>query len=388
MVTKISNGIVITENELIKKAVYIKNGKIIAVTNDELSYDEEINAEGLYVSPAFIDTHTHGADGYDFLDGDEEAYIKSAEAHARHGAGTIMPTITSANEGKMFASIEAYEKVKALKHNGANMIGLHLEGPYFSPNQAGAQDPERIRAFNKEEYEKVLLYTDSIIRWTGAPELPGSEEFGKTLVKKGIYPCIGHSDADGDCVKQAFKNGFTHVTHLYSCTSTVHRKNAYRYIGIVEAAYLNDEMSVEIIADGVHLPADLLKLIYKIKGADKTVLITDSMRGAGLPDGPSILGGKEDGLEVIIEDGVAKLPDRSAFAGSVAFCDRLVRNMIKLAEVPLTDAVKMITLTPAKIFGIKNKGKIEKDYDADIVIFDDDINIKRTVINGETVYKI
>jgi len=387
MITKISNAKVITEKEILKKDIYISDGKILDVTDNELFFDKEINAQGNYVSPAFIDTHIHGADGCDFLDGEAGDYIKIAEAVAKHGAGTIFPTITSSDWDKMKKSFEAFKEAQKINHNGANMLGLHLEGPYFSPNQAGAQDPDKIRFFDKNEYEKILDITDDIIRWTGAPELPGSKEFGKTLLKKGIFACIGHSDADSECVGEAFKNGFTHVTHLYSCTSTVHRKNAYRYAGIVEAAYLNDDMSVEIIADGIHLPADLLKLVYKIKGADKTVLITDSMRGAGLPDGESILGSKDDGLKVIIEDGVAKLPDRSCFAGSVAFCDRLVRNMIKMAEVDIIDAVKMITLTPARIFNIKNKGRIEKGYDADIVIFDDDIDIKTTIINGKTVFE-
>ena len=386
MTTKITNGYVITKNEIIKSDVYLKGGKILAVTNENIPFDKEINADGMYVSPAFIDTHIHGAVGYDFLDADCESYIKIAEAVAKHGAGTIYPTITSSDEKKMRKSIEAFEEVKNIKHNGANMPGIHLEGPYFSPNQAGAQDPEKIRAFDKKEYEKIFSYTDSIVRWTGAPELEGSEEFAKTLVKRGGVPCIGHSDADSLCVEEAFKNGFSHITHLYSCTSTVHRKNAYRYAGIVEASYLNDDMSVEIIADGIHLPADLLKLVFKIKGADRTVLITDSMRGAGERDGESILGAKDDGLRVIIEDGVAKLPDRSAFAGSVAFCDRLVRNMINMAGVSLFDAVKMITRTPANIFNIKNKGIIEENFDADIVIFDENIDIKRTIIGGETVF--
>ena len=386
MITKITGGTVITETEEIKADLYLKDGKIFEITEDELYFDEEINAKGKYVAPAFVDIHTHGADGYDFLDNTEEAYLKIAQAHAKHGAGTIIPTITSADRESILSCINAFKKAKSKNINGVNMPGLHLEGPYFSPAQAGAQDPEKIRNFDKNEYTEILSEADCILRWTGAPELDGSDDFGKMLVKKGILPCIGHSDADSDCVKEAFKNGFTHVTHLYSCTSTVHRKNAYRYAGIVESAYLNDEMTVEIIADGVHLPADLLKLVYKIKGADKIALITDSMRGAGMPDGPCKLGGKTDGLDVIIEDGVAKLPDRSAFAGSVAFCDRLVRNMVNIAEISLVSAVKMASLTPAKILGLENKGKIEKGYDADMVIFDENITVSKTIIGGKTVY--
>lgn len=387
MISKISGGKVITDRRIEEKNVYIENGKIIAVTTDDMPFDIEIDANGNYVSPGFIDIHTHGADDCDFLDNDEEGYLRIAKAHAEHGAGTILPTITSAEKTSTISCLKTFEKVKDKKHNSANMPGLHLEGPYFSPLQAGAQDPDKIRTFDKSEYGKFLDVTDSIMRWTGAPELDGSEEFAKTLLSKGILPCIGHSDADGDCAKEAFKNGFTHVTHLYSCTSMVHRRNAFRYTGIVETAYLLDDMTVEIIADGIHLPADLLKLIYKIKGPDKICLITDSMRGAGMPDGTeSVLGGREDGLHVIIEDGVAKLPDRTAFAGSVAFCDRLVRNMVNMADVPLEDAVYMITQTPAKVIGLNNKGALKSGMDADIVIFDSNINILKNIIGGEVIF--
>ena len=169
--------------------------------------------------------------------------------------------------------------------------------------------------------------------------------------------------------------------------STITRRNAFRYAGVVEAAYMVDDMTVEIIADGVHLPKSLLQFVYKFKGPDKIALITDSMRGAGMPDGPSILGSVKDGQSVIIEDGVAKLPDRSAFAGSVATADRLVRTMIQVAEVPLVDAIKMMTETPAKIIGIdRDKGKISIGMDADLVLFDKNINIKMTIVNGSVVY--
>ena len=225
-----------------------------------------------------------------------------------------------------------------------------------------------------------------MLRWSAAPELPGVDGFANALRECGILPCIGHSDADFDCVSKAKDLGFTHVTHLYSCTSTVHRKNAFRYAGIVEAAYYFDDMTVEIIADGIHLPPSLLKLIYKLKGPDKIALITDSMRGAGMPDGESVLGNLDNGLHVIIEDGVAKLMDRSAFAGSVATCDRLLRNMVNLADVPLVDAVKMASLTPARILGIKNKGSLEAGYDADIVIFDENINVVNTIVNGRVIF--
>lgn len=386
MITKISGGTIISDGKKFRADVYIKDGVIEAVTCENLSFDTEIDASGKYVSPGFIDAHIHGAAGYDFLDNTEEAFLKISEECAKHGTTTIIPTVTSSTKQMMIDALNTFEKVKNLKVNGAEMPGIHFEGPYFSPVQKGAQDEKYLRNFDPKEYKEILNMTDSIIRWTGAPELDGSEAFAKSLCEKGILPCIGHSNANSDEVKAAFENGFTHITHLYSCTSTVHRKNAFRYAGIVEAAYLNDEMSVEIIADGIHLPSDLLKLVYKIKGADKTILVTDSMRGAGMPNGESVLGGLKDGLKVIIEDGVAKLPDRTAFAGSVASSDRLVKNMVNMADVPLESAILMITKTPAKIMRLEKKGIIRKGYNADIVIFDDCINIERTIVGGRTVY--
>ncbi len=386
MITKISNGIVIADGKEQKVNVYIKDDKIFCITEEALSYDKEIDARGMYVSSGFIDIHLHGAAGYDFLDGTQEAYEKIAQEVAKHGATAIVPTLTSSTKESMKCAISTFDEIKEKETNGAKFLGIHLEGPYFAASQKGAQDEKQIRDFDSAEYEEIASMSNALLRWTAAPERTGAEAFGKYMMSKNVLPCIGHSDADSKTVAKALENGFSHITHLYSCTSTVHRKNAFRYAGIVEAAYLYDDITVEIIADGIHLPDDLLKLIYKIKGADKTALITDSMRGAGMPDGESILGGKKDGLKVIVEDGVAKLPDRSAFAGSVAFCDRLVKNMVSLANVPLVDAVKMASETPAKILGIENIGKLADGYMADIVIFDSEINVYKTIVNGKEVY--
>lgn len=385
MITAISNGKVILENNIADNlTVYIENGKILDVTDKILPFDKEINANGNYISPGFIDIHIHGAAGFDFLDNTEEAFNAISVECAKHGATTIVPTVTSSTYENMKAAVKTFEKVK--NHtSGANLAGLHFEGPYFALSQKGAQDEKYIKDFDREEYESIINSTDSILRWTAAPELKGSKDFGEFLKSKNVLPCIGHSDANCDCALDAFNNGFTHVTHFYSCTSGVHRINGYRYGGIIEAAYLNDNMTVEIIADGIHLPPELLKLIYKLKGADNIALVTDSMRGAGMPDGPSILGGLKDGLHVIVEDGVAKLPDRSAFAGSVAFCDRLVRNMINMAEVNIVDAVKMASTTPAKIMNFNKKGKIQNGYDADIIIFDDELTVEKTIVGGRII---
>jgi len=206
------------------------------------------------------------------------------------------------------------------------------------------------------------------------------------LREKGILAAMAHTDAIYEEVVAAVEHGYTLSTHLYSGMSGVSRRNAFRYAGVIESSLLLDELDVEVIADGIHLPAPLLKLIYKVKGPEKIALITDAMRAAGMPEGESVLGHKDNGLKVIIEDNVAKLPDRSSFAGSVATTDRLVRNMVNMADVPLLDAVKMMSRTPAKIMKIEDqKGALMPGLDADLILFDKNINVSLTMIKGKVV---
>ena len=389
--TKIVNGKIIAPAGILPQGtVYIENGKICEISekNHDFPDAEIIDAGGHYVSPGFIDLHTHGAGNGDFMDGSVEAYLQIAEMHAAHGTTGLYPTTLAASNEELLKTFETYRAATTRNTRGAAFLGLHLEGPYFAMSQKGAQDPKYIRNPRPAEYLKLLDASNDIARWSSAPELEGSEAFAETLVKRGILPAIAHSDAIYEEVVAAFRWGYTHVTHLYSATSTVVRRNCFRYAGIIEAAYLMDDMTVEIIADGVHLPESLLKLIYKIKGADHIALITDSMRAAGMPDGKSVIGSLANGMEVIVEDGVAKLPDRTAFAGSVATADRLVRTMLRLAQTPLPETIQMIASTPARIMGIeKTKGSLEKGKDADIVIFDGDIQIQMTMVNGKIVYR-
>ncbi len=389
MITKISNAQIILGDEIkTGLSIYTENDRIVAITADNLPFDTEYDAGGNYASAGFIDIHCHGGGGGDFMDGTIEAFLNAANLHAKHGTTTLIPTTLTATREQILNAFAILDEANAQNTHGAYMPGFHLEGPYFSPAQSGGQNPDQIRPPLKEEYEDVLRYGDKVIRWSSAPELPGTEEFAEALAKNGTIAAIGHSDADYDCVVRAHKLGYSLITHLYSCTSMVHRKNAYRYAGIVEAAYLIDDMDVEIIADGRHLPAPLLKLIYKIKGADRIALITDALRGAGFPDGTKIYtGNPEDGRYAIIEDGVAKLPSREAFAGSVTTANKLVYNMINMADVPLTDAVKMATATPARMMKLADRGTLKNGAFADIVVFDKDINIKLTMVNGRIVHK-
>ncbi|MBZ4188599.1 N-acetylglucosamine-6-phosphate deacetylase [Niabella beijingensis] len=388
---KIINGNIITPGKIIPGgSVLIDNGKITAISEvlPEVYCEEVIDARDNYVSPGFIDIHVHGGGGYDFMDGTVEAFIGTAGTHARYGTTAMYPTTLTSEVEDLFITLDAFKEAKAQNRTGAQLMGMHLEGPYFAINQKGAQDPKYIRNPDPVEYRKILEYSEDIARWSAAPELPGAIEFGRYVKSKGKVLALAHTDALYEEVVEGFNNGYSLATHFYSAMSGVTRRNAFRYAGAIEAGYLIDEMDVEAIADGIHLPPPLLKLIYKIKGAERTALITDAMRGAGMPEGESILGNINAGLKVVIEDGVAKLPDRSAFAGSVATADRLVRTVVKDAEIPLAAAVKMMTLTPARIMGIdKTKGSLEAGKDADVVIFDDNINIITTLVQGLVVYK-
>lgn len=387
---KIYNGKVITSCRTIPEGCILIDGGVItqvAEGNTDFPGSIEIDARGNYISPGFIDIHVHGGGGCDFMDGTEEAFLKIAETHAQHGTTAMLPTTLTSDKENLIQTLELYERANNRNVSGAQFIGLHLEGPYISVNQRGAQDPRYIRDPDPAEYQEILARSSSIRRWSAAPELNGAIQFGKYLTSKGILAAIAHTDAIYEQVVEAFENGYTLATHLYSAMSGVTRRNAIRYAGVIESAYIIDEMDVEIIADGIHLPAPLLKLVYKIKGAEHTALITDAMRAAAMPEGESILGNLKNGLKVIVEDGVAKLPDRSSFAGSVATADRLVRTMIQMADIPLQDVIRMISATPARIMNIANKkGSLAAGMDADVVVFDKDINIKKTLINGRIVY--
>ena len=390
--TAIINGRVATPYRIFDGAtVLFEDGKIVDVVRGECCTEgcEIIDAAGQYVAPGFIDIHTHGAGGFDFMDCSVEAFLGAAEMHARHGTTTLLPTATTASYEVMKAMFAYFKEAKAKNEKGAYLYGLHMEGPYFSYEQRGAQDPRFIKDPDPKEYMEFLSMTDDIVRWSVAPERKGAMALGRELERRGIVASVAHTDGLYSDVEDARENGYHLLTHFYSGMSTVRRINAYRFAGVIEAGYCMDDMYVEIIADGCHLPAELLKMIYQIKGPARIALITDSMRAAGMPDGSvCILGNKDEGIECIVEDGVAKLMDRTAFAGSVATTDRLVRTMVNVAEVKLIDALRMMTVTPATIMGINDrKGILAPEKDADIVIFDKDIRVSRTIIGGRTVFQ-
>jgi len=382
---EIRGGGILTENE--KILLLFETSEDIKRYEDKLRKKSEdlkiIDVKGYYISPGFIDIHTHGGGGYDFMDGSVESILEAIKTHMRYGTTSIVPTTLTSTLEDLFLTLDNFKRAKE-KNSGPELLGVHLEGPYFSIEQRGAQDPRFIRNPKPEEYLKILEYSKDIVRWTIAPELPGALELGLELKKRGILPSIGHSNAQYEEVLKAFEYGYTHITHLYSGMSMVRRINGYRYAGVVESAYLIDEITVEVIADGKHLPKSLLQLAYKIKGSDHICLITDSMRAAGMPEGEYILGSLQSGQRVIVKDEVAWLPSKDAFAGSVATSNRLVKTMAEIAGVPLIEAIKMMTATPARVMNVfDRKGSLSPGKDADIVVFDQDINIKLVIVKGE-----
>lgn len=390
MLTLIDNANVILEDCVCHGYVVVEGEKIHSVGPNaqypQLPYDQRIDLQGKYLAPGFVELHTHGAGGADFMDGTLEAFSNACLTHLEHGTTTILPTALAATREEILRSIDCFRLAKKeLAGKGPCLHGLHMEGPYLNKDQSGAIDPNYIRNPDPEEYEMFLDYgRGAIARWTLAVEMDGAERFAQRLREEGILPSVGHSNAEYSQVKAAFDKGVTHVTHLYSAMSTVVRRGGFRHSGVLESAFCIPEMTVEMIADGCHLPYELLEMVYRVKGPDKVALTCDSMRCAGQDVKESILGSLENGQKVIIEDDVAKLMDRSAFAGSIATDDRLIRVMTQKAGVPLHDAVKMMTLTPARIIGLGGKkGSIQPGKDADLICFDGNVNISGVMVEGK-----
>lgn len=351
----------------------------------ETASDACFDYEGRYITPGFVDLHLHGGGGHDFMDATVDAFCGAAKLHAAHGTTTMLPTSLTSSDEELFDFFDAFHKAKAENDRGAAMPGVHLEGPYFALAQKGAQDARYIVPPNPAHYTKILEKCPEILRWSAAAELDGGMAFGRFLTERGIVASLGHTDAlyaDALCARES---GYTLLTHFYSGMSGMVRRDSYRFPGLIDAGYMLD-FDVEIIADGCHLPLSILEYIYRAKGAARVALCTDALRGAGMPDGDSILGSLKNGRPCVIEDGVCKMPDRKVFAGSVATTDRLVRNMVR-AGVPFWDAVRMASATPARIMGWQDRGVLAEGKRADLLVLDEDVRVLRTVIGGVTVFE-
>ncbi|MCI9653334.1 MAG: N-acetylglucosamine-6-phosphate deacetylase [Acholeplasmatales bacterium] len=383
----IKNGKVILEDRIEQADVLIEDGKFIKIGNIEEECSNVLDVHGLYVSPGFIDIHSHGGNGFDYMTGTLEAFKAATTLHMQHGATSIVPTTVAADINYTIEFLHKFDQLKENEEIPVRMLGVHLEGPYLALEQKGAIPAQYIKNPQKEEYLKILNASKNILRWTIAPELEGAYALGDELQNRGINASIGHSNAEDFQVHEAVQHGFRSVTHMYSMTSSIVRKNCYRHPGINEAAYLEDDLYIEAIADGHHLPDTLLRLMVKNKGYDKMILVTDSMSAAGFGDGLFYLGNPEDHHQVLIKNGVGFMPDMSSFAGSVACTDQLVRTMLKIG-VPINQAVKMLSLNPAKLLHKdKELGSIAIGKRADLLIFDESIDMKYVFVDGDLRYK-
>lgn len=389
MKTLFRNGRLILPEGIQEGDLLLEAGRISKVGSCGEGGDRQVDLQGCYLAPGFVELHTHGGGGADFMDGTLEDYLTACQCHLRHGTTTILPTLLAASQDELVQSLEAFSRaLPALNDLGITAPGVHMEGPYLCRDQKGAINERYIKDPEPREYIPFLeRYGSLIARWTLAPELPGAMEMGDVLKKRGILVSIGHSEAVYGQVVEALAHGFSHVTHLYSAMSTIVRRGGFRYPGVIESAFCLKDLTVEIIADGCHLPPELLKMVWEVMGADRVALTCDSMRCAGQAVRESFLGSPGSGIPVIVEDGVAKLTDRSAFAGSVATDDRLVRTMVNEAGVPLHQAVKMMTLTPARIIGLDGrKGSLAPGKDGDLVVLDRKLLVRQVYSDGRLAY--
>lgn len=390
MITCLKNCCLVQDGTITSCDILIENGKISKIRNTLRAeqYHTVIDLHHAYVSAGFIDIHVHGGGGADFMDGTAEAWHIASAMHLKYGTTALLPTTIASSTKEIMNIFEVFSKCKNRFQDGAKLLGLHMEGPYLSNEQRGAMDSNYVRNPDPDEYKMLIEACPNILRWTIAPELEGALKMAEYLTAHGILPSIGHSNATYDEVTAACASGFCHVTHLYSAMSTIIRNQGIRYPGVLESAYLIDRLTSELIADGFHLPASLLQFAYRFMGTDRLVLVTDAMRGAGMPEGESILGNIKTGQKVLLENGVAKLLDRSAFAGSVATADRLVYNMVTLTDATLPEAIKMITENPAKVIGLQDTlGRIDVGRAADIVVFNENIQIQKVFLDGTLRYE-
>jgi N-acetylglucosamine-6-phosphate deacetylase len=383
----IKNGKIMTPNGIIEDgAILIKDGKIDSI--GKIRFENEVNiidAKNKMVLPGFVDIHCHGGKGSDVMDAELSDIETIAKYHAGGGTTAFLPTTASSTIEAILQAIETIHQAKKSNLDCASIIGAHIEGPYFCYPKRGCHLPKYVRNPRPDEYDRILEYSDDIASMTLAPELDGSEALIKALVKNNIVASIGHSDATYEQVLKSLDWGATHVTHMYCAMSTIIKNGPARISGVVESTLLLDELTTEVIADGKHLPPELIKLVLKAKGIDKVCVVTDAFRGAGMPSGVYTFGPK-DGQEALVQDGMSVMPDRTGYASGVVRMKDHIKTLVNLVGLDLIDAVKMATVVPAKIVGVYDRmGSLEIGKDANIVIADDDMEICKTIVNGREV---
>lgn len=381
MLTQIINGHILTPQGWMKDgSVLISDGKILEVTNSDLAVigATVVDAKGMWIVPGYVAMNVHGGGGYDFKECTDEAFHGAVAAHLKHGATTIFPTLSSSPASVIRECAATCERMMAEKDSP--VLGLHVEGPYLNPKMAGALYADMLRDPDPEEYRSILESTHCIRRWDASPELAGAHAFARYITSQGLLAAITHTEAEFEDIKAARAAGFTHAAQFYNAMPGFHKRREYKYEGTVESVFLTDDMTVEVIADGKHLPSTILRLVYKLKGVERTCLVTDALSFAAHEGRPVA------DTRIIIEDGVAKLADHSSLAGSIATMDTLVQTMVQRADIPLQDAVRMASETPARLMGVADrKGSLQRGKDADILVLDRNQHIRAVWAAGHLV---
>jgi len=383
--TVIKNGTVISPFRTIKNGVVIfDDGKITAVGGEsEVKMPEGarvIDASGKNVAPGFIDIHIHGGRGRDVMEGSYEAINELAKFVASHGTTAFLPTTVSASREDLLKAVRAVKTAMERGTEGAEVLGVHLEGPYINLKKHGAHDAEYVRPPSLDEIKELFETANRTIKIvTLAPEVNGSKELIKELGRLGIVASVGHSNATYGETMNAIKLGLRHAAHAFNEMRSFH----HREPGIVGAVLVHGELTAELISDSIHVHPVAMKLLVKTKGTNKVVLVTDAIQAAGMPDGKYKLGKQK----VIVKKGVCRL-ESGELAGSTLTMDEAVRNAMKSVGLPLRTAIKMAAINPAVAISInKNKGSLKPGKDADIVIIDDEVNVYGTIVKGKVVYK-
>lgn len=383
----IINGTIITPFHLVSgKAIIIEKGRIKEIVNKkELNTAiwtgaEIIEAKDKFVVPGYIDIHVHGGGGSDVMDGNYEAVNQIAITHSHFGTTAFLPTTMTMDKNKIIGALRSIHEAKLKGTKGAEILGVNLEGPYINPEKKGAQREIDIREPSIKEFAEFNKTSGNLIRLvTIAPEMPGAMELIKYLHKQGIIASVGHSNATYIQTQASIKAGISHVTHTFNAMRGLH----HREPGVVGAALTSPKLTLEVIADGIHIYPIVLKIITKIREDEKIVLITDSMRAAGMEEGTYDLGGQE----VTVNKGQARLKD-GTLAGSVLTMDKAVKNMVNKVGISLPKAIQMASLNPAKSIGMDDKkGSLELGKDADIVILNKNLETELTMVAGKVVYR-
>jgi N-acetylglucosamine-6-phosphate deacetylase len=380
------HGTIVTPFQLLEdRIIIIEKGKIIAITDKKedlalLKNVEIIEAQNKFIVPGYIDIHVHGGGGSDVMDGEYEAIKQVATTHSRFGTTAFLPTTMTMTKDKIIKSLKSIHEARLKGTGTAEILGIHLEGPYINPEKKGAQKEEDIKKVSVEEFLEFNQASGNLIRLvTIAPEMPGAIDFIRWLHQQGIIVSVGHSNATYKQVQEGIQAGLSHVTHIFNAMRGLH----HREPGVVGAALSSPKLIVEMIADGIHLHPMVLKMLTQIKESEKLVLITDAMRATGFKEGTYDLGGQE----VIVTQGQAKLKN-GTLAGSVLTMDKAVKNLVTKVGISLLNAVQMASYNPAKCLGIDDKkGSLELYKDADIVILNKNLETELTMVAGKVVYR-